>query len=187
MRGDVELCKGEYALSQKAVILRRTSEEDPAPPSTSETTAANLDAKALQPPASMAVAKDSEALSTAALAPAAEPVKVDATTAGGERDLESGGIEMKSCEPAASEAATAAPVAVAAALGSDDVVGVAADAQKGGDEAAEAWQAMPEIILFWARNRRRAGNLVVCPNETSMNRLVQAYLVCEVVEHTVAT
>lgn len=45
------------------------------------------------------------------------------------------------------------------------------------------WQDLPEIILFWARNRRKGGNLVVCP-DTSMDRLVQAYLVCEVVEHS---
>lgn len=39
----------------------------------------------------------------------------------------------------------------------------------------------PEIILFWARNMRRGGNLVVCP-ENSMDRLIEAYLVCEVVQ-----
>lgn len=185
MRGDVQLSKGQYALSQKAIILRRTSEEDPAPLSASETGAAKPDAKVLRPPTSTEVAKDSEALSTA-VAPPAEPAKVDATTAAEARDIESGGVEMKSCDPAASEAPTAEPVAVGAAPGSDDVVEVATGLKKGGDEAA-AWRDMPEIFLFWARNRRRAGNLVVCPNETSMNRLVQAYLVCEVVEHTVAT
>eukprot|EP00903_Cladosiphon_okamuranus_P008292 g7979.t1 len=41
---------------------------------------------------------------------------------------------------------------------------------------------LPEIILFWARSMRRGGNLVVCPNEQSMNRLIRAYLVCEVVQ-----
>lgn len=56
-------------------------------------------------------------------------------------------------------------------------------------EAMEAEEAkrrahakLPEIILFWARSMRRGGNLVVCPNEQSMNRLIRAYLVCEVVQ-----
>lgn len=47
--------------------------------------------------------------------------------------------------------------------------------------ARSNWWELPEIILFWARNRRRGGNLVVCP-EHSMDRLIEAYLVCEVVE-----
>lgn len=47
-------------------------------------------------------------------------------------------------------------------------------------EVDEKWQKLPEIVLFWARGRRTGGSLVVCPNK-SMNRLVQAYMVCEVV------
>ena len=56
-------------------------------------------------------------------------------------------------------------------------------------EAREAEEAskksrtkLPEIILFWARSMRRGGNLVVCPNSQSMNRLIRAYMVCEVVQ-----
>lgn len=56
-------------------------------------------------------------------------------------------------------------------------------------EAKEAEEAskktrskLPEIILFWARSMRRGGDLVVCPNEQSMNRLIRAYLVCEIVQ-----
>ncbi|CAM9116254.1 unnamed protein product [Scytosiphon promiscuus] len=41
---------------------------------------------------------------------------------------------------------------------------------------------LPEIILFWGRNKRTGGNLVVCPDKSSMDRLIQAYLVCEVVQ-----
>lgn len=48
------------------------------------------------------------------------------------------------------------------------------------------WQALPEILFFWGRNRRSGGNLIVCP-ELSMDRLIQAYLVCEVVEHSKKT
>ena len=40
----------------------------------------------------------------------------------------------------------------------------------------------PEILFFWGRNMRRGGNLAVCPDATrSVQRLIQAYLVCEVV------
>ena len=42
------------------------------------------------------------------------------------------------------------------------------------------WQKLPEIVLFWARGRRSGGSLVVCPNK-SMDRLIRAYMVCEVV------
>ena len=48
------------------------------------------------------------------------------------------------------------------------------------EEVDEKWQKLPEIVLFWARGRRTGGSLVVCPNK-SMNRLIQAYMVCEVV------
>lgn len=48
------------------------------------------------------------------------------------------------------------------------------------EEVKEKWQKLPEIVLFWARGRRAGGSLVVCPNK-SMNRLIQAYMVCEVV------
>lgn len=50
------------------------------------------------------------------------------------------------------------------------------------EKAAERPPKLPEIILFWARSMRSGGNLVVCPNTQSMNRLIQAYLVCEVVQ-----
>ena len=50
------------------------------------------------------------------------------------------------------------------------------------ERASEKPPKLPEIILFWARSMRRGGNLVVCPNTQSMNRLIQAYLVCEVVQ-----
>lgn len=49
------------------------------------------------------------------------------------------------------------------------------------EELEEKWRTLPEIVLFWARNRRRGGTLVVCPDQ-SMDRLIQAYVVCEVVE-----
>lgn len=55
----------------------------------------------------------------------------------------------------------------------------------GVEEMEEKWRNLPEIVLFWARNRRRGGNLVVCPDK-SMDRLIQAYLVCEVVEASTA-
>lgn len=51
----------------------------------------------------------------------------------------------------------------------------------GVEEVDDTWRALPEIVLFWARNRRRGGTLVVCPDK-SMDRLIQAYVVCEVVE-----
>ncbi|CAM9465876.1 unnamed protein product, partial [Laminaria digitata] len=54
-----------------------------------------------------------------------------------------------------------------------------------GEEVEEKWQNLPEIVLFWARNRRQGGTLVVCPDK-SMDRLIQAYLVCEVVEASTA-
>lgn len=41
---------------------------------------------------------------------------------------------------------------------------------------------LPEIIMFWGRSKRTGGNLVVCPDKSSMDRLIQAYLVCEVVQ-----
>ncbi|CAM9531122.1 unnamed protein product [Ectocarpus sp. 12 AP-2014] len=50
------------------------------------------------------------------------------------------------------------------------------------EEAMKKPPKLPEIILFWGRNMRRGGNLVVCPGESSMDRLIQAYLVCEVVQ-----
>ena len=43
---------------------------------------------------------------------------------------------------------------------------------------------LPEIIMFWGRNKRRGGNLVVCPAH-SMDQLIEAYLVCEVVEQSI--
>ena len=55
----------------------------------------------------------------------------------------------------------------------------------GVEEVEEKWRNLPEIVLFWARNRRRGGNLVVCPDK-SMDRLIQAFLVCEVVEASTA-
>ena len=55
----------------------------------------------------------------------------------------------------------------------------------GVEEVEEKWRNLPEIVLFWARNRRRGGTLVVCPDK-SMDRLIQAYLVCEVVEASTA-
>lgn len=57
----------------------------------------------------------------------------------------------------------------------------AAPISGGMEEAEEKWRTLPEIVLFWARNRRRGGTLVVCPDQ-SMDRLIQAYVVCEVVE-----
>lgn len=50
------------------------------------------------------------------------------------------------------------------------------------EEAMKKPPKLPEIILFWGRNMRRGGNLVVCPGESSMDRLIQAYFVCEVVQ-----
>lgn len=39
----------------------------------------------------------------------------------------------------------------------------------------------PEIVLFWGRNMRQGGNLAVCSAAESVERLIQVYLVCEVV------
>lgn len=62
----------------------------------------------------------------------------------------------------------------------------AAAARVAGRDAVEAATKkspkLPEIILFWGRSMRRGGNLVVCPDMSSMNRIIQAYLVCEVVQ-----
>lgn len=51
------------------------------------------------------------------------------------------------------------------------------------DKGGMPWREYPEIILFWGRNRRSGGQLVVCPYK-SMDRLIEAYMVCEVVENT---
>lgn len=62
----------------------------------------------------------------------------------------------------------------------------AAAARVAGRDAVEAATKkspkLPEIILFWGRSMRSGGNLVVCPDTSSMNRIIQAYLVCEVVQ-----
>ncbi|CAM9316365.1 unnamed protein product [Laminaria digitata] len=63
----------------------------------------------------------------------------------------------------------------------DKAGATAAPISGSGEEVEEKSQNLPEIVLFWARNRRRGGTLVVCPDK-SMDRLIQAYVVCEVVE-----
>lgn len=40
----------------------------------------------------------------------------------------------------------------------------------------------PEVILFWTKSFRAAGNLVVCAQDMdAINRLITAHLVCEIV------
>lgn len=70
-----------------------------------------------------------------------------------------------------------APMTEAAAAAAARVAGRDAD-----EEATKKPPKLPEIILFWGRSMRRGGNLVVCPDVSSMDRLIQAYLVCEVVQ-----
>lgn len=56
------------------------------------------------------------------------------------------------------------------------------EAKEAEEATAKTRSKLPEIVLFWARSMRSGGNLVICPNEQSMNRLIRAYLVCEVVQ-----
>lgn len=103
--------------------------------------------------------KDEEA------APKAEPPAPEATLS---TEPEAGDIKV-------GEAASATTTALGKA-------GATTAPMSGGvEEEGDAWRALPEIVLFWARNRRRGGTLVVCPDK-SMDRLIQAYVVCEVVE-----
>ena len=88
--------------------------------------------------------------------------KVILSTEAGDIKLGEGAITSASNEPDEASASTAR-----ISDGVDKVEGKRRD--------------VPEIVLFWARNRRRGGTLVVCPDK-SMDRLIQAYLVCEVVE-----
>lgn len=162
VRGDVPLDQGDYSLSQKAIILQRITSTSGLPPRA--------------PPASI-----EEDISVPAGLFSQQPAPVVSIP-------QEGGDQHVDKLPLAK--------ATEAGRGYDDYHGEAIDQQTSDSaklltgprltektKVMRPWRELPEIILFWSRDRRLGGNLIVCPNE-SMNRLVQAYLVCEVVEHS---
>lgn len=109
-------------------------------------------------------------------APTGEPSGAEEVASTPQKD-ESKAEEDGDCPvPDAAEGAVTEAQAAAAARVEEREAREAAEACK------KARSKLPEIILLWARSMRRGGNLVVCPNEQSMNRLIRAYLVCEVVQ-----
>lgn len=166
----MDLSKGQYALSQKAIILERSARKIFSSTQQQQTSPATTDPGAVQLPLLKTMAKADASLVPASSA--TEPMKtVEATSAdlapaadSKVGDIESG-VEMLGAAPGS----TVAPAA-----------GIAAGVE--GEKGETPRNDIPEIFLFWARNRRRGGNLIVCPNVNAIDRLVQAYLVCEVVE-----
>lgn len=169
VRGDVPLDKGRYSLSQKALIVKRKS-----------------DAAATAAPVAEMSKLDADKISAATVSTAPTSTKggMTASAAVVEGARKTGGLDDGITSGSApplhlDQSSTIVPSIDATA----DANLRAANNTCGAEEGRE-WYELPEIILFWGRNRRQGGNLIVCPNE-SMDRLIQAYLVCEVVEHSV--
>lgn len=82
------------------------------------------------------------------------------------------------------QGAAADDTAEATAMTKDAAEAAARVAERDAEEAKSTKKhpKLPEIVLFWGRSKRTGGNLVVCPDKYSMDRLIQAYLVCEVVQ-----
>lgn len=183
VRGEVPLYDGDYALSQKVILIHRRSSGSEWPPRA--------------PPASIATQPSLPGtLFGQELAPAAGTSVVqktstdDAKAAGSKEAAVEAGVVRTGQEPAEgddNELSDSAKLLEAnvqftpVAAPGVELVGAAAGG--GTTETVTAWRELPEIVLIWARERRQGGNLIVCPN-ASMDRLVQAYMVCEVVEHS---
>lgn len=182
VRGDVPLYDGDYALSQKVILIHRRSpgsewplRAPPASIATQPSLPGTLFGQDLAPAAGTSVvlektsAVDAKAVGSKEAAVEAGVVKTGRESAGGDDNQLSDSVKLL-------EANVHLTPAVASGV---ELVGAAA----GTTETVTAWRELPEIILFWARERRQGGNLIVCP-DASMDRLVQAYMVCEVVEHS---